>query len=214
MYKGEIMKWLRSVQNLLLVGPHFLVTAANRETEELIWWSLNPALKQETAFKQLTGGRHWKCAWRCRKRKKSQFFNTSPCFQTFWLFVFSKFHDQLVIAKEKAIKERNAGKGKREADLVPRVLSFRGRVGEKPGKKVEEGHIIFSLPREGKLMRPSIFKTTSHSESSEVKIMPDEILTRQVGLMYVPSRPSHYVQNQRICINGVFLLSGLNLGKM
>ena len=89
----------------------------------------------------------------------------------------------MVIAKEKAIKERNAGKGKREADLVPRVLSFRGRVGEKPGKKVEEGHIILSLPREGKLMRPSILKTTSHSESSEVKIMPDKILTRQVGLM-------------------------------
>ena len=63
-------------------------------------------------------------------------------------------------------------------------------------------------------MRPSIFKTTSHSESSEVKIMPDEILTRQVGLMYVPSRPSHYVQNQRICINGVSVLSGLNLEKM
>ena len=49
----------------------------------------------------------------------------------------------------------------------------------------------------------SVFKPTSHSESSELKIMLDEILTRQVGLMDVPSRTSPYVQNQRIRIKRV-----------
>ena len=106
------------------------------------------------------------------------------------------------------------GRGREKLTSFPGSSRSGGRVGEKPGKKAEEGHIIFSLPRKEKVMRPSICKTTSHSESSEVKIMPEEILTRQVGLMYVPSRPSHYVQNQRICINGVSVLSGLNLEKM
>ena len=94
------------------------------------------------------------------------------------------------------------GRGREKLISFPGSSRSGGRVGEKPGKNVEEGHIIVTLPRKGKVMRPSIFKTTSHSESSEVKIMPDKILTRQVGLMYVPSRPSHYVQNQRICITG------------
>ena len=75
------------------------------------------------------------------------------------------------------------GRGREKLTSFPGSSRSEGRVDEKPGEKVEEGHIILSLPREGKLMRPSIFKTTSHSESSEVKIMPDKIRTRQVGLM-------------------------------
>ena len=57
----------------------------------------------------------------------------------------------------------------------------------------------------------SVFKPTSHSESSEVKIMSDEMLTRQVGLMEVPSRTSPCVQNQSIRIKRVEFIENVRV---